>query len=170
MRRVEVDGSPGDDPSITAGRLWIAPHLWLLGKNRRSRIFQDKTLSEIVESIKSVAQIVSEIATASAEQSSGIEQVNKTLTQIDEMTQQNSAMVEENAAAARTLDQQAEAMVERLAAFTLAGHAAPEQKRSKVTPIAPRQPAKKQAVAGGPARRMQAALATAVKTDTWEEF
>ena len=129
------------------------------------------TLSEIVESIKSVAQIVSEIATASAEQSSGIEQVNKTLTQIDEMTQHNSAMVEENAAAARTLDQQADAMVERLAAFKLAGGgAAPQQKRAKVTPIAPRRPAKKQSVAGGPARRMQAALATAVKSDTWEEF
>jgi methyl-accepting chemotaxis protein len=129
------------------------------------------TLSEIVESIKSVAQIVSEIATASAEQSTGIEQVNKTLTQIDEMTQQNSAMVEENAAAARTLDQQADAMVERLRAFKLTGQVSAAPQRSNVAPITQRQqPAKKQAPVRSPARKMQAALATAVKTNEWEEF
>jgi uncharacterized phage infection (PIP) family protein YhgE len=129
------------------------------------------TLSEIVESIKSVAQIVSEIATASAEQSTGIEQVNKTLTQIDEMTQQNSAMVEENAAAARTLDQQADAMLERLSAFKLAGYAATAPQRSNVAPMPRRQqPAKRPAPVRNPARKMQAALATAVKADAWEEF
>jgi methyl-accepting chemotaxis protein len=50
-------------------------------------------LKEIVESIKGVAGIVADIAGASAEQASGIEQVNKALTQMDEVTQQNSALV-----------------------------------------------------------------------------
>lgn len=60
-----------------------------------------------------------DIATASAEQSSGIEQINKALNQMDEVTQQNSALVEENAATARTLEQQAEATSSRVAFFKL---------------------------------------------------
>ena len=74
-------------------------------------------LSEIVQSINKVADIVAGIANASAEQASGIEQVNKALTQMDEVTQQNSALVEENAATAKTLEHQANAMTERVAAF-----------------------------------------------------
>jgi len=74
-------------------------------------------LTEIVESIKQVAVIVSDIASASNEQASGIEQVNKALTQMDEVTQQNSALVEENAATAKTLEHQAKAMDERVAFF-----------------------------------------------------
>ena len=74
-------------------------------------------LSEIVQSINKVADIVADIANASAEQASGIEQVNKALTQMDEVTQQNSALVEENAATAKTLEHQANAMTERVAAF-----------------------------------------------------
>jgi methyl-accepting chemotaxis protein len=76
-------------------------------------------LTEIVESIKTVAAIVADIANASAEQASGIEQVNKALTQMDEVTQQNSALVEENAATAKTLEHQAKAMDERVAFFKL---------------------------------------------------
>jgi methyl-accepting chemotaxis protein len=67
-------------------------------------------LHEIVESIKSVADLVADIASASQEQSTGIDQINRALTQMDEMTQQNSALVEENAATAKTLEHQARAM------------------------------------------------------------
>ncbi len=74
-------------------------------------------LKEIVESIKGVATIVSEIANASIEQATGIEQVNKALAQMDEVTQQNSALVEENAASAKTLEQQAAGMNERVGFF-----------------------------------------------------
>jgi methyl-accepting chemotaxis protein len=76
-------------------------------------------LKEIVDSINSVATIVSDIASASAEQASGIDQVNKALTQMDEVTQQNSALVEENAASAKTLEQQATAMREQVGFFRL---------------------------------------------------
>jgi methyl-accepting chemotaxis protein len=78
-------------------------------------------LTEIVTSIKSVAEIVAEIAAASAEQATGLEQVNKALTQMDEVTQQNSALVEENAATAKTLENQAVAMTEQVAVFRLDG-------------------------------------------------
>ena len=76
-------------------------------------------LTEIVDSIKKVAEIVADIANASNEQATGIEQVNKALTQMDEVTQQNSALVEENAATAKTLEHQAKAMDERVAFFKL---------------------------------------------------
>ena len=77
------------------------------------------SLSEIVESIKNVATIVADIANASLEQATGIEQINKALTQMDEVTQQNSALVEENAATAKTLEHQAKAMDEQVAFFQI---------------------------------------------------
>jgi methyl-accepting chemotaxis protein len=76
-------------------------------------------LTEIVDSIKKVAGIVSEIAAASAEQATGLEQVNKALAQMDEVTQQNSALVEENAATAKTLEEQSQGMDERVSFFRL---------------------------------------------------
>ena len=77
------------------------------------------SLSEIVASINKVVEIVADIANASAEQASGIEQVGKALTQMDEVTQQNSALVEENAATAKTLENQALAMDQRVAFFRI---------------------------------------------------
>jgi methyl-accepting chemotaxis protein len=76
-----------------------------------------QSLGEIVASIKSVADIVSEIANASSEQATGIDQINAALTQMDEVTQQNSALVEENAATAKTLESQQSAMSERIGFF-----------------------------------------------------
>ena len=77
------------------------------------------SLTEIVEAIKGVATIVADIAHASGEQATGIEQINKALTQMDEVTQQNSALVEENAATAKTLEHQAQAMDEQMAFFQI---------------------------------------------------
>ena len=65
-----------------------------------------ETMAEVVTSIKCVNDIMSEIAAASAEQASGIEEVSKAVIQMDEMTQQNAALVEEAAAAADSLKQQ----------------------------------------------------------------
>jgi len=73
-----------------------------------------QSLGEIVGSIKKVAQIVADIAVASDEQTTGIDQINKALSQMDGVTQQNSALVEENAATAKTLDQQSSAMSDRV--------------------------------------------------------
>ena len=76
--------------------------------------------------------MVSEIANASAEQSTGIEEINKALTQMDEVTQQNSALVEENAATARTLEQQARALDERVAFFRIEEEGAGSQTAASV--------------------------------------
>ncbi|MBI3705097.1 MAG: HAMP domain-containing protein, partial [Rhizobiales bacterium] len=145
------------------------------------------SLNEIVESIKKVADIVADIANASAEQATGIEQVGKALTQMDEVTQQNSALVEENAATAKTLEHQSKAMDERIAFFRIDERAEHEQavqppamrEPSPVVampsrgPAAKKQPAaapKRAAGGGGPAGRMQTAGATALKNhpDTQE--
>jgi methyl-accepting chemotaxis protein len=64
-----------------------------------------------------VTDIVAEIAAASQEQSAGIEQVNKAITQMDEVTQQNAALVEEAAAASRSMEEQANRMVEIMRFF-----------------------------------------------------
>ena len=138
-----------------------------------------EALTEIVESIKKVAAIVSDIANASAEQATGIEQVNKALTQMDEVTQQNSALVEENAATAKTLEHQAKAMDERVAFFQLDGaaatprhrfrQAAAKRRQSRQPPHGEARPGRAAAAAAGVQRsriavdRMQTALA--VKQD-----
>jgi methyl-accepting chemotaxis protein len=82
------------------------------------------SLNEIVASIQKVTSIVSEIANASNDQSAGIEEINKALTHMDETTQQNSALVEENAATAKTLENQARSMDQRVASFRLRSRAA----------------------------------------------
>jgi methyl-accepting chemotaxis protein len=92
-------------------------------------------LSEIVDSIKQVADIVAGIAAASAEQSTGLEQINRALTEMDEATQRNSALVEENSATAKTLEQQSQDMQERISSFKLDSHgsgkAAPASARAR---------------------------------------
>jgi methyl-accepting chemotaxis protein len=69
-----------------------------------------RTLEEIVTAVKKVTDIVAEIAAASREQSSGIEQVNKAVMQMDTTTQQNAALVEEAAAASQAIVEQAQAL------------------------------------------------------------
>jgi methyl-accepting chemotaxis protein-1 (serine sensor receptor) len=76
-----------------------------------------KALSEIVDSVKKVTDIVAEIAAASQEQSAGIDQVNHAVSQMDEMTQQNAALVEEAAAAARAMQEQANELARQVAFF-----------------------------------------------------
>ncbi len=76
-----------------------------------------QTMEEIVNSIKRVTDIMSEITAASVEQSSGIEQVNLAITQMDEVTQQNAALVEEAAAAAEALEEQAQNLSVSVATF-----------------------------------------------------
>lgn len=80
-----------------------------------------KTMDEVVNSVKHVADIISEIAAASSEQSSGIDQVNTAVTNMDEATQQNAALVEQAAAAAESLLEQAKALSETVSVFKLSG-------------------------------------------------
>jgi methyl-accepting chemotaxis protein I, serine sensor receptor len=82
-----------------------------------------KSLTEIVASVKRVADIVAEISAASEEQASGIDQVNTAVTQMDTTTQQNAALVEEAAAASKAMEQQAQLLVEKVSYFAVTGGA-----------------------------------------------
>jgi methyl-accepting chemotaxis protein len=76
-----------------------------------------KTMADIVTSIHRVSEIVTEIASASNEQSKGVQQIRAAIGQMDHATQQNAALVEEGAAAAVSLEAQARQLVQAVAAF-----------------------------------------------------
>ncbi|MGD0297699.1 MAG: methyl-accepting chemotaxis protein [Bryobacteraceae bacterium] len=82
-----------------------------------------QTLGEIMQSVKRVTDIVAEIAAASAEQASGIEQVNKAAMQMDQVTQANSAQTEEMSSTAQGLSSNAEQLQALVARFHLGNDA-----------------------------------------------
>ncbi len=77
------------------------------------------TMSEIVQAVKRVTDIMAEIAAASNEQSEGIGQVNQAIIQVDDFTQQNAAMVEEAASAAESMQEQANVLMSAASVFKL---------------------------------------------------
>lgn len=123
-----------------------------------------KTMSEIVIAIKRVTDIMAEIAAASSEQSTGIEEVNTAIAQMDEMTQQNAALVEEAAAAAESLLDQAVAMTRAVGVFRFehgeAGFPAP---------VVPQRPAEA-VLPATPRRERLARLEAPRLEDEWEQF
>ncbi|EGR0012650.1 methyl-accepting chemotaxis protein [Vibrio cholerae] len=88
------------------------------------------TMKDIVVSIKRVHDLMADIASASAEQATGINEVNQAVNQMDEMTQQNAALVEEAAAASESLLAQAEQLYDHVAMFRL-----PDQDTSAPSPL-----------------------------------
>jgi methyl-accepting chemotaxis protein len=89
------------------------------------------TMHEIVTSVKRVTDIIGEIAAASFEQSAGIEQVNEAVMKMDDMTQQNTALVEEAAAAAESMMEQADELMNAVSVFQLEGES--QTRRTKTT-------------------------------------
>ena len=81
------------------------------------------TMSDIVQSVRKVADVIGEITAASAEQSSGIAHVNQAIGTLDQMTQQNAALVEQSAAAAESLRDQANQMAQAVSVFKLSDSA-----------------------------------------------
>jgi ABC-type transporter Mla subunit MlaD len=120
-------------------------------------------MQEIVQSVKRVTDIMAEINAASTEQSQGIEQVNAAVAQMDEMTQQNAALVEQAAAAAESLQDQADGLAQAVAVFKVGGGAgalaAPRQAVAR-TPQ-PARPAPRPAARPTP---------PAADEDEWQEF
>jgi len=92
------------------------------------------TMQEIVQGITRVTDIMSEIASASAEQTVGIEQVNEAITQMDSVTQQNAALVEEAAAAANSLQDQAATLARLVSAFNVGDGGAASAVRASAPP------------------------------------
>jgi methyl-accepting chemotaxis protein len=158
------------------------------------------TMEEVVDSVKRVTDIMSDIAAASAEQSAGIEQVNLSIIEMDGMTQQNAALVEQAAAAFQSLQDQAGELQRVVSIFKLAAGeeapvaapVAPAGSASTATATAvatravaarPARPQLKKAASARPAARAEAGAAPAVDkvstskkvaaaaaSDDWEEF
>ncbi|WP_272552990.1 methyl-accepting chemotaxis protein [Acidovorax sp. NCPPB 3576] len=80
-----------------------------------------QTMSELVDSIRRVTELMGDITVASNEQSQGVQEITEAVTQMDQVTQQNAALVEEMAAAAGSLQSQADHLVQAVAVFRLPG-------------------------------------------------
>ncbi|WP_027149860.1 methyl-accepting chemotaxis protein [Methylobacter tundripaludum] len=78
-----------------------------------------KTMDEVLNSIRGVTGMMSEITAASIEQSVGIEQVNQAINQMDYVTQQNAALVDQAAAAAESLEEQAQNLAITVSGFKI---------------------------------------------------
>jgi methyl-accepting chemotaxis protein len=137
-----------------------------------------ETMQEIVGSVKRVTDIIAEIAAASQEQSAGIEQVNDAVMKMDDMTQQNTALVEEAAAAAESLMEQADELMNAVSVFQLEGES--NDRRAANSPLRNKATASKtsghQAQASVKSAPVKATPAQSVSAKTgtddgdWEEF
>ncbi len=150
-----------------------------------------KTIDEVVISARRVADLMGEIAAASEEQHTGIEQVNRAVAQMDEVTQQNAALVEEASAAAQSMAAQSNGLRDVVTVFRVDARAAsaaapavaaPAQSARAVRPAATLKrpaPARAKPVETTPARKAAKAapVATASPVTTasneaadWETF
>ncbi len=84
------------------------------------------TMNEIVGSVQRVNDIITEITTATDEQTAGIAQINEAVNQMDQVTQQNAALVEEAAAASSAMHEQADQLLQAVSVFKLAQGTAPQ--------------------------------------------
>ena len=89
-----------------------------------------RTMRDVVQSVRRAATLVREIASASAEQSTGIDQVNVAIAQMDGVTQQNAALVEQAAAAAASMREQAGYLAQQVRRFKVEADAPPVTRRS----------------------------------------
>ncbi|MGR9014193.1 MAG: methyl-accepting chemotaxis protein [Gammaproteobacteria bacterium] len=138
-------------------------------KVRAGTAFVNETgaaLNEIVNSVAQVGEIVSQIASASAEQTAGIDQVNQAVAQMDDITQQNAALAEQAAAGSIAMSEQSSSMTKLLSFFKVSSMetAVPVKAttRNSRVPVAP---------VVAPKRIVTAAQSKSKQEDTeWEEF
>lgn len=129
------------------------------------------TMKEIVDAISKVTGIIGDITAASTEQSTGIQQVNLAIGQMDDVTQQNAALVEQAAAAAESLEEQAEQLAANVAKFKI-----DESNRSKsgmalTRPPKNTDPVVKREMNQSAIKTYTSATQQRVNTsDDWEEF
>jgi methyl-accepting chemotaxis protein len=145
------------------------------------------TMHEVVASVKRVTDIMSEIMSASQEQTSGIEQINDAVTQMDDVTQQNAALVEEAAAAAQAMQEQVNSLNEVVSVFRVEASVGTRRPSLVTMAIATHTPKPAPRLAHAPAKKPAKAAAksefkadgkaaagkvrTAAMADAdWEEF
>jgi len=103
-------------------------------------------MGEIVSAVTRVTDIMGEIASASDEQSRGIDQVGLAVAEMDRVTQQNASLVQESAAAAAALEEQASHLTQAVSVFRISKEAREivaegSALKTPVVASAPRKPA-----------------------------
>ncbi|MEN4928278.1 methyl-accepting chemotaxis protein [Erwinia billingiae] len=120
-----------------------------------------ETMADIVSAVTRVTDIMGEIASASDEQSKGIDQVGTAVTEMDRVTQQNASLVEESAAAAAALEEQASRLTQAVAVFRI--------RKENVIQAVNTSKANKNPLLM-PAAAPRKALAAPTSNDNWETF
>ncbi len=136
-----------------------------VGKGRHLVEQAGTTIEALVLDVKRVGELMRSIAEASAEQSRGVQQVNKTVTEMDKAVQQNASAVQESAAAAESMRAQAEALWSAVEQFRIAERAS--------APKSATGPKSSHPIAADPAMRSMprvTTLAAAADGDEWREF
>jgi PAS domain S-box-containing protein len=133
------------------------------------------SLADIVESVKRVADIVAEIASASQEQSLGVQQVDDSVTQMEVVTHKNAALVEESTASLTSVDQQVDQLLNVISFFKTTQTTAAPATKTGAKQLQGKLEQQFPAAAASPLRR-QAAAAPAPKAAAggsngdWSEF
>jgi len=127
-----------------------------------------KTMEEIVDSVQRVSGIIGDIAAASAEQSSGIEQVNRAITQMDQATQQNAALVQQASSSTESLRDQASRLGQAVAVFRIGDVGASEP--AAVAAPMEREPAVPRRAATERKAAARVGATAPVAGDEWQEF
>ena len=117
-----------------------------------------ETMQGVVQSVRRVTEIMADIATASRDQSQGIEELNDAIAQMDEMTQQNAALVEASSSAANSMRAHAGELEAAVAAFKLGDHVPAPRRRAQ----SPTSRANRVMPAAGPRR-----CAAPARRETW---
>ncbi|PTA90189.1 methyl-accepting chemotaxis protein II [Kosakonia sp. H7A] len=118
-----------------------------------------ETMGEIVNAVTRVTDIMGEIASASDEQSRGIDQVGLAVSEMDRVTQQNASLVEESAAAAAALEEQASRLTQAVSVFRIS------QQQSKLNSATPASFTR-----ASPASALPRKAAVTDAGDNWETF
>ncbi|MFS2117318.1 methyl-accepting chemotaxis protein, partial [Herbaspirillum frisingense] len=78
-----------------------------------------QTMAEVVESVQRVNDLMGDIASASVEQSSGLQQISMAVKQLDDVTQQNATLVEQTSSASDSMQEQADRLAQLVGEFKL---------------------------------------------------
>ncbi|ATF49413.1 Tar ligand binding domain-containing protein [Citrobacter freundii] len=130
----------------------ISESVRLIDQGSGEVVAAGNTMTDIVDAVKRVTDIMLEIAAASDEQSRGIVQVSQAISEMDKVTQQNASLVEEASAAAASLEEQAARLTQAVGTFRLQGTRAIKRVAAVVNPAS------------------STPRSSAINTDNWETF
>ncbi|HEX3097594.1 MAG TPA: methyl-accepting chemotaxis protein [Usitatibacter sp.] len=128
------------------------------------------TIAALVGDVKRVSGLMRSIAEASAEQSRGVQQVNKTVTEMDKVVQQNASAVQQASAAAEAMRREAESLLDAVGAFRIERDGAPDAPETAAPRASETRRPAPAAFMPAPPIPGDPRVALAAAGDEWEEF